>query len=220
MKKKWGTLALSGALLCSLGVPAWAAGDGASASGAAKAADTGDIQPLPDSELYCGTLKEQITGEDGTAAALYMESSQFGEYVMNLSGETLWIDGGRRVPCSPSDLVAGETLYVFRSPVSTRSIPPQSAAFAVVRNVPQGACCAHYHKVEAVEERDGEIQITTSNGGLLLYIGEATTRSAYAGTSAGGLDGIVAGGHIVAWYAAVALSYPGQAYVQHIMTLP
>lgn len=220
MKKKWVTLALSGALLCTFGAPALAAEDGISAPQGAGAAGTEEVQPLPDSELYYGTLKEQLTGEDGTVTALYMESPQFGEFIMNVSDETLWIDSGERTSSSPSELAEGEPLYVFHSPVSTRSLPPQSAAFAVVRNAPQDIGCASYKKVEAVEERDGEIQITTDNGGLILYIGEETTRSAYTGDSTEGLDGIEVGGHIMAWYDVVALSYPGQAYLLHVMTLP
>lgn len=218
MKKKLAAFALSGALFCSLGIPALAA-EGAS-SPAAEVTEAESRQLLPDSQLYCGEVKELITGEDGALVSLHMDSPQFGELVMNLSDETFWIDSEKRTASSPSGLQAGEQLYVFHSPITTRSLPPQSAAFAVVRNISQDTGGAQYKKVEAVEvSEDGKIQITTDNGGLFLFAGEETSFSAYVGNAPEGLDGIQAGSHIMAWYDAVALSYPGQAYAQHIMVL-
>lgn len=216
MKKKLATLALSGVLLCSMGFPARAAGEIP-----APTTETGteEVQALPDSLLYCGTVKEVVTGEDGTIMGLLMESEQSGEYMMRVSGETFWIDGGSMAPSSPEGLAAGEHLHVFHSPISTRSLPPQTAAFAIVRNVTQEAGGAHYHEVEAVEEVDGRLQITTSNGSLYLFADADTPLSAYEGDAPDGLDKIEAGSYIMAWYDVVALSFPGQAYAQHIMVL-
>ena len=178
-----------------------------------------NVQSLPNSVLYFGELKGILTGEDGAVISLHMDSQQSGEYVMKISDQTVWIDSGERTPSIPSDLAAGERLYVFHSPVSTRSMPPQSAAFAVVRSIPQDVGCAMYHKVEAAVEREGKLQITTDNGGLFLYADQETALSTYTGNSLDRLEDIKAGAYIMAWYDAVALSYPGQAYAQHIMLL-
>lgn len=218
MKKKWTALALSGFLLCSMGTPALAAGN-QPASRAAKHTELERIQPLPESQLYYGEVKEILTGENGDITGLYMDSARSGEYVMNLSDETFWIDSGRRAASSPSGITVGERLYVFHSAASTRSLPPQSSAFAVVHNVPQDIGCAMYHKAEATEEQDGMLRITTDNGGLFLYAGQETALSTYTGSRIDGLDGIKTGTYFMAWYDAVALSYPGQAYAQHIMVL-
>ena len=40
------------------------------------------------------------------------------------------------------------------------SLPPQSAAFAVVTNLPMDAQSAQLHKVEEVSLQDGQLQIT------------------------------------------------------------
>lgn len=209
MKTKLTALALSGLIICALGLPA----------GAAEVPPAGGASSLPDSLLYYGEVKELIPAEDGTLAGLRMDSPKSGEFVMKLSDETFWIDSGNRTPSGPEGLAAGERLYVFHSPVSTRSLPPQSAAFAVVRNIPQDAGCARYHKVEAVEERDGTLQITTDQGGLLLFADQETEFSSYPAGGPEGREAVWAGGHIMAWYDAVALSFPGQAHVRHIMTL-
>lgn len=217
MNKKLLTLALSGALLCSMGAPSLAAGNIPSPK--AEGPGAGDVQPLPDSQLYYGQVKAVLTHEDGAVAGLHMDSERYGEYVMKISGQTFWIDSGERTASGPDGLEPGERLYVFHSPVSTRSMPPQSAAYAVVRSLPQTSGGAMYQIVEAVEEQEGRLRLTTDNGGLFLYAGPETTLSTYTGGPADGLDGIKAGTCIVAWYDAVALSYPGQAYAQHIMVL-
>lgn len=219
MKRKLTTLALSSVLLCSMGTCAFASGHTPAPLIAAKNTGVENVQSLPSSQLYYGELKTILTSEDGTVTGLHMTSEQFGEYVMKVSDETFWIDSGKKAPGVPEGLTVGEPLYVFHSSVSTRSMPPQSAAFAVVRNLPQGAGGAMYHKVEAVEELEGMFQITTDNGGLYLRANQDTTLSAYTGALVDGLDEIKTESYIMAWYDAVAMSYPGQAYAQHIMVL-
>ncbi len=217
MKKMLMSLVLSGALACSLALPAAAVQKTDGVRSETPAAE--ESATLPDSVLYYGKAETVSRGENGEISALHMSSDQYGEYVMLLSEDTVWIDSGNRTAGDPSDLEEGEGLYVFHSPVSTRSMPPQSAAFAIVRNVPQDASCARYHEVEAAEETDGTLRITTDNGGLFLLADEETTLSSYAGAAPAGLDEIEAGSHIMAWYGPVAMSYPGQARASHIMIL-
>lgn len=217
MRIKLMSLVLSGALACSLALPSEAAPkmDG-------ELPETPSVEEpasLPDSVLYYGEVETVSRGEDGRMSALHMSSDRYGEYVMLLSEDTVWIDSGNRTASNPSDLKEGEGLYVFHSPVSTRSLPPQSAAFAIVRNVPQDASCAHYHEVEAAEETDGTLRITTDNGGLVLTADKETVLSSYEGAAPAEFSEIKTGSYIMAWYGPVALSYPGQAHASHIMLL-
>lgn len=185
----------------------------------ASAVETGTLPPLPDSMLYYGRVETILRDEEGTVTGLHMTSERYGEYVMRLTGDTLWIDSGNRVADDPADLKEGEGLYVFHSSVSTRSMPPQSAAFAIVRNIPQDAGCAQYLKVEAVEEKEGVLHITTNGGALVLLADETTGLSAYEGEAPEGFDAIKAGDHIMAWYNAMNKSEDGQVRAGHIMTL-
>lgn len=216
MKRTLSALMLSGALLCALSVPALAA------EPAAPQTDTSLTQEetLPDSVLYYGTVTEVVRDEAGTVSRLALSSERYGDYVMNLSADTVWVDAGKRAASDPSDLEAGEAVYVFHSPVSTRSLPPQSAAYAVVRNMPQDMGCPMYHEVEAVTEQDGRLTITTDNGGLLLHVGEETQCVDYATGEAVDLSQLKAGGRVMAWYDAVMESYPGQAAPHCLMLLP
>ncbi len=215
MSKKLMSLILAGALICA----PWLSAEAAQTTESTISQTEGSAS-LPDSVLYYGRVETILREEDGDMTALRMSSERYGEYVMRLSEDTLWIDSGNRTADDPADLKEGEGLYVFHSPIAARSMPPQSAAFAVVCNVPQDASCAHYHKVEAVEKtEEGTFRITTDNGGLFLLADEETVLSAYEGEAPEGFDMIEVGSHIMAWYGPVALSYPGQARVSHIMTL-
>ena len=89
MNKKLATIALSGALLCTMGAPALAAGGLLSAPPAAESTGAERVQTLPSSQLYCGEIKAILTGTDGTVTGLHMQSEQSGEYVMKISEETV-----------------------------------------------------------------------------------------------------------------------------------
>ena len=217
MKKKLTVLVLTGALACTMALPAMAAD--VTAVPISAPVSTEELAALPDSVLYYGTVQEIVKGADGSITQLRMTSERYGEYVMNLSAETVWIDSGKQTASDPSTLQVGESLYVFHSTVETSSLPPQSAAFAVVRNIPMDAGCAQYHEVEAVSLENGQLKITTDNGGLILTADENTGLSFYGSDAAASLSDVQTCDYVMAWYSAVAESYPGQAYATHLMLL-
>lgn len=136
--------------------------------------------------------------------------TRYGEYVMNITEQTVWIDSGRHAASDPTDLQEGESVYVFHSSVETRSLPPQSAAFAVVRNIPMDAGCAQYHEVEEVSLQNGQLKITTDNGGLFIFADDETELSMYRNDAALSLEDIQVGNHVIAWYGAVRIVIPGR----------
>lgn len=183
------------------------------------AAQDGTAEHLPDSVLYYGKVESVSRDEDGEVTALHLSSERYGEYVMRISEDTVWIDSGNRTASDPATLKEGEGLYVFHSPVSTRSMPPQSAAFAIVRNIPQDAGCAQYHKVSETALENGQLKITVDQGGLFLLTDDKTEFSFYGREGVPAPEDISADSRIVAWYDAYAAVYPGQTYARHIMVL-
>ena len=217
MKRTLSALLVSGALLCAAALPAMAA---ESAGAAQTDSALTQEETMPDSVSYYGQVQEIVRDENGTITSLWLTSERYGEYVMNISPETVWIDSGNYSASDPSTLEVGESVYVYHSPVSTRSLPPQSAAYAVVRNFPQDVSAAKYLEVEAVtQNEDGSITITTDNGGLWLTVEQDASVTTYAGEEAS-LDQVQVGDHVMAWYEIVLLSYPGQAGTDHLMILP
>lgn len=59
------------------------------------------------------------TEEDGTISRLTMESEAHGQYVMNLSPDTVWVDAEIKPAADPSTVKVGDRLYVYHSHVST-----------------------------------------------------------------------------------------------------
>lgn len=218
MNKKLTVLVLTGALACAMALPAMATETTAVPISAP--VSTEETISMPDSVLYYGTVKEIVKDENGTITQLRMDSERYGEYVMNITEQTVWIDSGRHTASDSASLQVGEGVYVFHSPIATYSLPPQSPALAVVRNIPMDAGCAQYHEVEEVSLENGQLKITTDDGGLIILADEKTSLSSYGSDEAVALKDIQTGSHVMAWYGAVAESYPGQAHATHLMLLP
>lgn len=216
MNRKLPALALAGALALTLALPAGAV---CPFRFFFPRAAREEAPALPDSLLYCGTVK-QLVEEDGALVQLWMDSEQSGPYAMNLSDKTVWIDGDLRVPSSPEAVQEGDEVVIFHSPMTALSLPPQSAALAVVRNLPQDGSAVRLHTVEEVSLDGGQLTITTDQGGLLLRADETTPLSRYDGQEPVSLNDIQPGCRVMAWYTAVMASYPGQARAEQLILLP
>ena len=217
MKKKMTVLVLTGALVCTMALPAMAADTTPIPISAPITSE--QTVSLPDSMLYYGTIKEIIKSDDGAISRLSLTSDRYGDYIMNISERTAWIDSGNHKAADPSDLQVGDKLYVFHSAAATMSLPPMSAAFAVVRNIPMDAGCAQYHEVEAVSLDDGKLTITTNNGGLHIMVDADTGLSNYGESANITMADIQVGDSVMAWYGAMTQSYPGQVHANHLMLL-
>lgn len=182
--------------------------------------ETEDVEEMPASENYFGTVASIEKDEEGNVISISLTSEENGDYVMNVTDNTVWVDAVEKVKASQEDLAEGETIYVYHSPVSTRSLPPQSEAFAVVLNVPQDIAVGVYHEVEEVTTTENATRLLTNNGGLYLIISDETAVKDYETGDVADISAVAEGDHVIAWYDAVAMSYPGQANVSDILVLP
>lgn len=182
--------------------------------------ETEDVEEMPASETYFGTVASIEKDEEGNVISISLTSEENGDYVMNVTDNTVWVDAVEKVKASQEDLTEGETIYVYHSPVSTRSLPPQSEAFAVVLNVPQDIAVGVYHEVEEVTTTENETRLLTNNGGLYLIISDETAVKDYETGEVADISAVAEGDRVIAWYDAVAMSYPGQANVSDILVLP
>lgn len=221
MKKKWTAALLAGALAASLAVPASAT----EASTIKEESGNGDsqttVQAMPNSVLYYGQVAGIGKDENGAMAYLVMESEAYGDYIMDLSDETVWIDSGTKKVSDPATLKVGEGIYVYHSAVATYSVPPRSVALAVVRNVPQDAGACHYLVVgDVTANGDGSIRFLTGDGSLYVSADSKTGLSSYTKGGKVALSDLKSGDRVMAWYDDVLESYPGQTYASHLMVLP
>lgn len=182
--------------------------------------ETEDVEEMPASETYFGTVASIEKDEEGNVISISLASEENGDYVMNVTDNTVWVDAVEKAKASQEDLTEGETIYVYHSPISTRSLPPQSEAFAVVLNVPQDIAVGVYHEVEEVTTTENDTRLLTNNGGLYLVISDETAVKDYETGDVADISDVAEGDRVIAWYDAVAMSYPGQANVSDILILP
>lgn len=182
--------------------------------------ETEDVEEMPASETYFGTVASIEKDEEGNVISISLTSEENGDYVMNVTDNTVWVDAVEKAKASQEDLTEGETIYVYHSPISTRSLPPQSEAFAVVLNAPQDIAAGVYHEVEDIVTNGEIFTITTDNGGLYLNVTSDTQVKDYTTGESAEIGNVDRGDRIIAWYDAVAMSYPGQANVSDILVLP
>ena len=182
--------------------------------------ETEDVEEMPASETYFGTVASIEKDEEGNVISISLTSEENGDYVMNVTDNTVWVDAVEKAKASQEDLTEGETIYVYHSPVSTRSLPPQSEAFAIVLNVPKDIAVGVYHEVEEVTTTENDTRLLTNNGGLYLIISDETAVKDYETSEVADISAVAEGDHVIAWYDAVAMSYPGQANVSDILVLP
>lgn len=243
MNKRLSATLLTGMLMCNLAVPAFAADNNmidelintlentpaSSVTGGNAYSGIGAEAGYRDrmlAEIYYGTIHTIMKDEQtGKVKSIVMSSDIYGEYRFNLSNDTVYIDSGAKQASTVDKLKEGDKVYVFHSPIATKSMPPQSPALAIVSNIPMDAASAMYHVVENVEISENKLVITTDNGGLKIQVDVSKNDSilSYIDTSGSSpviASDIVAGSRIMAWYGAVAESYPAQAVASHVMLLP
>lgn len=141
------------------------------------------------------------------------------EIRLNLSEKTACIDGKTGLAANAEAIKKGDVIYATYSSAMTRSIPPQSAAYAVVVNADKVA--PRFLVAEAVtKNNDGSVTVLTDEGGLLLTIGKDTPVAPYQTKDNIKNTDIVVGTSFFAWYEVVALSMPGQAQPTKVVVLP
>lgn len=214
-------LLLSAALLTGSAALAAAPVPVSAAQTDAAAADIQSLPILPERELYYGTIREVLTDGNGALTGLRMESEARGEYIFHLNAQTLLLDSGAGIPASAADFKAGDRVYVFHSPAVTMSLPPQSYAEAVVRNIPQDAGAAMLHTVEEVRKNaDGSLLVVTDRGSLHLTLTADTAYSDFKGRRQMSTEDVRVGVRLFAWYPLVLESYPAQTTAKKAVILP
>ena len=150
--------------------------------------------------LCYGTVTEVVRDEAGTVSRLALSSERYGDYVMNLSADTVWVDAGKRAASDPSDLEAGEAVYVFHSPVSTRSLPPQSARLCGGPEYAPGYGLPHVPRGRGGDGAGWPPYDHHGQRRIAAPCGEETQCVDYATGEAVDLSQLKAGGRVMAWY--------------------
>lgn len=214
MKNKIPLLVLIATLICTIALSAMAVETAPDSDASSET----EPQPLPDSVLYYGTIEEIKQEENGTISRLRMSSERYGEYILNVSEQTAWIDSGNHSAADPADINEGDRVYVFHSAIATKSLPPMSNAFTVVSNIPMDVGCGQYHVIEDVYSEQGSTMITTDNGSLRIVVDKDTVLSFYGEDTVPAMEDIQSGNSIMAWYGVETEG--AQIHANYLMLLP
>lgn len=133
------------------------------------------------------------------------------EVVLKISDETYVIDAQTGYPVNVKDLKAGSSVYVFYSPMMTRSLPPQSNAVAIVTNIVKDKTIPQLFTVkEIVSKTDKSVKLLNEEGDLIITLLADQPISPFKTKQNVTIDSVEVGTQLFVWYDVVALSYPGQ----------
>lgn len=188
----------------------------------AEAAPQTDAAPavVAERDLYFGKIVE-ILKEGEKVTGLRMESESKGEYVFHIGKQTLFFDSGAGTATGLDILKEGDSVYVYHSPAVTMSLPPQSAAEAIVTNIPADAGVAKLHTVEGVKKNeDGSVLVTTDGGQLEVTVAKDAVYGDFMGRQIMGADDLRVGTRFFTWYQAVQESAPAKVSVNKLTVAP
>lgn len=87
---------------------------------------------------YYGQVEEVETDDAGAVQSILVSSEQEEDYRMLLTPATRWEDYRQGTASDPATLAVGESICVVHSSAVMMSLPPQSTAYTVIRNFPEG----------------------------------------------------------------------------------
>ena len=207
--KKIVTLALAGALTATMFTPALAVNNTETISSTPLIAQQEEV-----AVEYTRTIG--VVQEVDVQAQNILVKNEQTEIQFNLDAKTWLVDGEKGTTIDLADL-KGKEVVVAHSMATTRSLPPQSYAYAVVT---KGEVTPNYAIVEAVEAgKDGAVRLTTNNGGMWVTVTEKADIKPLATKDIVTLEDLQPGAQVILYYDIVALSYPGQAYTDRVVLL-
>lgn len=216
--KKVTAVLLSAALLCSSGAACAFAADAAADPTAAVVPEQ-----TPEYMEAFASVEEVTFTEDGKEDSLLVKTEgENGQTIqLNVGEQTVFLDTKAGIAVGKESIKKGDRIYAYYSMAMTRSIPPQSYAYAILVNLDENHIPAHFLTAEQVtKNEDGSVTILCSKGGMLVTIGKDTPISPLYTKNIVRNTDIEVGTKFFAWYDIVALSMPGQANALKAVLLP
>ena len=146
------------------------------------------------------SMRGQITEINGNMITVQNRDDANDTIALIVRWDTEILNGKNGDDVELSRLNVGDELTAYYSPISTRSLPPQSVAYALVMG--SGEHDGIYMQVDSVEKTKYGTRILNSNKDTFVTIPEKVNDDAKE---------LKAGDRILVWYDFVALSMPAQA---------
>lgn len=168
-------------------------------------------------------IKEMLEGQ-GTVKEIKEEQIlvQFNNQIIgiHISENTIWIDGETGKPSEKQKLEEGDKVYVYYSPILTRSLPAQSNGFGIVTNYDAEKSMGKWFQVkEVISQTENQIQALNQEEDLIVTITKESEITSFKTKQMISYNDIRKGALLFVWYDIVALSYPGQTYGQKVVLI-
>ncbi|MDR2940180.1 MAG: copper amine oxidase N-terminal domain-containing protein [Clostridiales bacterium] len=172
---------------------------------------------LPLAEGLPAKVTGTIVNVTGKSVEIKPDGSDI-NIILNLGERPVIIDSASGQPVALNDR-EHDNVVAYYGPATTKSIPAQSNAIAIICNVEAGSTPPQYAQVEALEKENGELKATILNGSIIVTINKDTQLSPYLTRNIVTMDMIDVGSKLLIWYPAVNLSMPGKATAQKALYL-
>lgn len=131
--------------------------------------------------------------------------------------EATWLMDGESGTLLTMEELKGKEVIVSHSLAMTRSLPPQSYAYAVIT---KGTNTPNYAVIEEVANGDnGSVRLTTDSGSMWVTVSKDADIKPFKTKNIVTKEDLQPGAQVVLYYDIVALSYPGQAQTNRVVLL-
>lgn len=121
----------------------------------------------PDAEQEQAPIWGSIISADNGSIDMDCPSGNIyeGEVIVNISGDTLILDGENGYPLEAEELQAGETVYAYIGPAMTMSLPPQTTGEVIIGKIPADQKAPEYiTAVSMTANADGSWTLMSAAG--------------------------------------------------------
>lgn len=183
-------------------------------------------EPAVEHNVMLGLMSDfvkvsSVANSDGFARIVAEpENGLFDEIVFNISDATIFMDNVTGAPASIESVKEGDRIYVYYSSAMTRSLPPQSAATAVLTNIGDKAPARLITAEEVTQNEDGSISVLSDDGSYVITVNGDTPVSPFKTKNIVTTDDIVKGTRFFAWFEVMTLSLPAQVVADKVVILP
>ena len=174
----------------------------------------------PERFLTYGKI-QSITYEGDTLQSITAKDAEGYSITYQINEQTKFLDSGKKMKVNSSTLKEGDAVYFYHTLTTQTVIPKPISAEAIITNIPMDTSCAKLHTVEEITiNKNGTVTITSEQGSIKLTTENDVVIKDYDTNNTLQISDIQIGQRFFTWYNAVAESYPAQATIKQIITLP
>lgn len=177
-----------------------------------------EIAEVPSYMNISGKIAEINKNEEGIIESVLVEKDDETKVLLVVSEETVAVDTNG-LPFDMAELKIGAEIDAAQSMAQTMSIPPQSAAFAIIVKA-EDEITPKYIEISKLYEEDGILKFESADGRHLIMISDETEFAPFKTRNIVTKADLKEGSKVLVWYDFSTRSIPEQATATKVMILP